>query len=304
MTGIGFANLAAWVAHRALAGQGTHRPLMAEIGAYGYAPQVGDPFIFSHRNLPTCTWMTGVTEILGAVLAGDHGGALAVLGAGTVDRNGNMNSSRSASGRFLVGSGGAADIASGAEEVVVVIKHGIRRLVERVPFVTCPATGSPRWLRQRPFWSARRTPASSSSPAPWRHQGPSSTLLSRRPWPGSAGTARCPRTSSPSPNPRRPTSRCCATSIRAAHSLEVARIGGRLGASCRSGVPSVEGPCLADEATQRDDGVGEVEERVDDGLFPLVAALGPVEVAGVEVHGDVVWQRADRVEFVEGGRTD
>jgi acyl CoA:acetate/3-ketoacid CoA transferase beta subunit len=93
MTGIGFANLAAWVAHRALAGH---------------------PFIFSHRNLPTCTWMTGVTEILGAVLAGDHGGALAVLGAGTVDRNGNMNSSRSASGRFLVGSGGAADIASGA----------------------------------------------------------------------------------------------------------------------------------------------------------------------------------------------
>jgi acyl CoA:acetate/3-ketoacid CoA transferase beta subunit len=138
MTGIGFANLAAWVAHRALAGQGTHRPLMAEIGAYGYAPQVGDSFIFSHRNLPTCTWMTGVTEILGAVLAGDHGGALAVLGAGTVDRNRNMNSSRSASGRFLVGSGGAADIASGAEEVVVVIKHGIRRLVERGPFVTCP----------------------------------------------------------------------------------------------------------------------------------------------------------------------
>jgi acyl CoA:acetate/3-ketoacid CoA transferase alpha subunit/acyl CoA:acetate/3-ketoacid CoA transferase beta subunit len=138
MTGIGFANLATWVAHRNLASTAQQIPLMAEIGAYGYEPRPGDPFIFAHRNLPTCTWMTGVTEILGGILASGRGGTLAVLGAGTVDARGNTNSSRAADGSFLVGSGGANDIASGAQEVVLVIKHGRARLVAEVPFVTCP----------------------------------------------------------------------------------------------------------------------------------------------------------------------
>jgi hypothetical protein len=44
-----------------------------------------------------------------------------------------------------------------------------------------------------------------------------------------------------------------------------------------AGVPSVKGPCLADEAADGDDGVGEVEERVDDGFAALVAALEAVE---------------------------
>ena len=39
---------------------------------------------------------------------------------------------------------------------------------------------------------------------------------------------------------------------------------------------SVKGPCLADEAADGDDGVGEVEEGVDGVLIGLVAALQPV----------------------------
>jgi acyl CoA:acetate/3-ketoacid CoA transferase alpha subunit/acyl CoA:acetate/3-ketoacid CoA transferase beta subunit len=138
MTGIGFANLAAWLAHRRNADRENAVPLMAEIGAYGYQPRPGDPFIFSHRNLPTCAWMTGVTEILGSVMASGNSRSLAVLGAGTVDQHGNTNSSRDTDGGFLVGSGGANDIATGAREVILVIKHGRSRLVADVPFVTCP----------------------------------------------------------------------------------------------------------------------------------------------------------------------
>jgi acyl CoA:acetate/3-ketoacid CoA transferase alpha subunit/acyl CoA:acetate/3-ketoacid CoA transferase beta subunit len=138
MTGIGFANLAAWLAHRRLTASGHDLPLMAEIGAYGYQPRPGDPFIFSHRNLPTCSWMTGVSEILGSVVSSGNSHSLAVLGAGVVDSEGQTNSSRAADGRFLVGSGGANDIASGAADIVLVIKHGLSRLTQRVPFVTCP----------------------------------------------------------------------------------------------------------------------------------------------------------------------
>jgi acyl CoA:acetate/3-ketoacid CoA transferase beta subunit len=138
MTGIGYANLAAWVAHGRMVAAGRDVPLMAEIGAYGYDPRPGDPFIFSHRNLPTCSWMTDVAGILGSIVAGRHGNCLAVVGAGAIDRDGNVNSSRTGKGGFLVGSGGANDIASGAAELIVVLKHGRHRLVPAVPFVTCP----------------------------------------------------------------------------------------------------------------------------------------------------------------------
>src|SRR5277367_1995343 len=46
---------------------------------------------------------------------------------------------------------------------------------------------------------------------------------------------------------------------------------------CGSAVPSVGDPCLPDQATDGDDRVGEVEERVDDVLVSLVAALQSVE---------------------------
>jgi hypothetical protein len=39
----------------------------------------------------------------------------------------------------------------------------------------------------------------------------------------------------------------------------------------------VGGPGTADQATQGDDGVGKIEERVDDVLVAFVAALEPVE---------------------------
>ena len=41
----------------------------------------------------------------------------------------------------------------------------------------------------------------------------------------------------------------------------------------RAAFPPVEGPCLADEPADRDDGVGKVGERVDDVLVALLAAL-------------------------------
>src|ERR1700749_4381218 len=55
--------------------------------------------------------------------------------------------------------------------------------------------------------------------------------------------------------------------------LEAARIGGLSWAPGRTAVPPVEGPCLADEATDGDDGVGEVEEGGDEVLVAFIAGL-------------------------------
>src|SRR2546430_340263 len=59
--------------------------------------------------------------------------------------------------------------------------------------------------------------------------------------------------------------------------LELARIGKCSWSPRRAGVPPVSDPCLANQATDGDDGVGKVEERVDDVLVALVAALQPAE---------------------------
>jgi acyl CoA:acetate/3-ketoacid CoA transferase beta subunit len=105
---------------------------------FGYAPKPGEPFLFANRNLPTCTMMTDVMGVLGTLVSGSSNRALGAVGAGQVDKEGNVNSTYTDEGTFLTGSGGANDIASASREVLVTVKHSKRRLVDRVPYVTSP----------------------------------------------------------------------------------------------------------------------------------------------------------------------
>lgn len=135
--GVGFANLAAWLAVSRLQQlAGVPVELVAEIGLYGFFPRPGEPFIFSNRNLPTCKSLTSAETILGLYVSGRHNRCLAIIGAAQIDDLGNINSSYADDGRFLVGSGGANDIASGAGEVIAVSQQSKRRLVCKVPYVT------------------------------------------------------------------------------------------------------------------------------------------------------------------------
>jgi acyl CoA:acetate/3-ketoacid CoA transferase alpha subunit len=135
--GVGYANLAAWLAVTRLQ-QRTAVPveLVAEIGLYGFLPRPGEPFIFSNRNLPTCKALTTAEAVLGLYVSGAHNRCVAIVGAAQIDMSGNINSSYGSDGRFLVGSGGANDIASGAREILAVSQQSRRRLVRRVPYVT------------------------------------------------------------------------------------------------------------------------------------------------------------------------
>lgn len=138
LAGIGFAHLAAWVAVARLRASGSPVQLAAELGMSGFEPLPGDPYLFAGQNLPTCLQLTDVLTVLGRDIAGPGTSALGVLGAGQIDGAGNINSTVGADGGFLVGSGGANDVASAADDVVAVVKHSPRRLVETVPYVTVP----------------------------------------------------------------------------------------------------------------------------------------------------------------------
>ena len=138
LAGIGLANLAAWMAHGRLLADGLPVELMAEIGMYGYQPRPGDPFVFANRNLHASTELTDIARVLGLYVGGPATRCLGLIGAAQVDRRGNVNSTRAADGGYLLGSGGANDIASAAQDVIVIARHAPDRLVEQVPFVTSP----------------------------------------------------------------------------------------------------------------------------------------------------------------------
>jgi acyl CoA:acetate/3-ketoacid CoA transferase beta subunit len=72
------------------------------------------------------------------VVGGPGTRTVACLGAAQVDRDGNLNSTSIPGGPFLVGSGGANDVASRAAACVVVSLARPERLVERVGYVTSP----------------------------------------------------------------------------------------------------------------------------------------------------------------------
>ena len=136
LAGIGSANLAAWLAHRALRASGEVVDLVAEVGLIGYVPNPGDPFIFNFSNVPTSTARLDAEIALGALVCGARSRCLGLLGAGQVDLRGDINSTKVPGAVRLVGSGGAADVAAGAREIVVVLPLAPGRLVERVPYVT------------------------------------------------------------------------------------------------------------------------------------------------------------------------
>jgi len=138
LAGAGVANLAAWVAvERARAGGSAIR-LTAELGLWGYTPTPADPYIFNHRVFPGSPLLADASTVLGIVVGGPGTRTIACLGAAQVDRDGNLNSTLIPGGPFLVGSGGANDVASRAAACVVVALARPDRLVERVGYVTSP----------------------------------------------------------------------------------------------------------------------------------------------------------------------
>jgi acyl CoA:acetate/3-ketoacid CoA transferase alpha subunit len=136
LAGVGLSHLACWLAAYKLKEKGCDVDLMAEIGMFGHVPRASDPFIFSYHNMHTCKILTNVETVLGVFVGGSSNQCLGVLAGGQIDRYGNVNSTRIPGSTYLVGSGGANDIAAGNRETVVVISAGKQRLVEKVPYIT------------------------------------------------------------------------------------------------------------------------------------------------------------------------
>ncbi|HUC05683.1 MAG TPA: CoA-transferase [Acidimicrobiales bacterium] len=138
LAGAGVANLAAWVAVARERAAGRRVVLTAELGLWGYEPTPADPYIFNQRVFPSTPYLSDASAVLGLVIGGPGTRTVGCLGAAEVDSSGNLNSTELAGGRFLVGSGGANDVASRATACVVVTLARPERLPEKVAYVTSP----------------------------------------------------------------------------------------------------------------------------------------------------------------------
>ena len=136
LAGVGLSNLAAWLATYRLKEKGYDVDIMAEIGMFGYLPRASDPFIFSYHSMPTCKILNNIETMLGVFVGGSSNQCLGVLAGGQIDKYGNVNSTKLPGITYLVGSGGANDIANGNKETVIVIRSGKQRLVDKVPYIT------------------------------------------------------------------------------------------------------------------------------------------------------------------------
>ncbi|TGK04999.1 3-oxoacid CoA-transferase [Leptospira semungkisensis] len=134
LAGIGAAHMAAWTAAKLLEKEGIHIKVISELGFYGMKPFAGDVFLFSQLHTHSCSMLSDVVSILGTVVPDD---CLGVIGAAEVDWFGNINSVLDGKGNFLVGSGGANDIVSTADTIVVA-KANRYRFVRKVKFITSP----------------------------------------------------------------------------------------------------------------------------------------------------------------------
>ncbi len=138
LAGAGVANLAAWVAVARCRASGVPVCLTAELGLWDYTPTPADPYIFNHRVFPGTSFLSDASTVLGMMVGGPGTVTIGCLGAAEVDRAGNLNSTRLGDGRFLVGSGGANDVASRAAACVVVTLGRPQRLPAEVSYVTAP----------------------------------------------------------------------------------------------------------------------------------------------------------------------
>jgi acyl CoA:acetate/3-ketoacid CoA transferase alpha subunit/acyl CoA:acetate/3-ketoacid CoA transferase beta subunit len=138
LAGAGVANLAAWVGVARARAAGRQVYLTAELGLWGYTPTPADPYIFNHRVFPRTPMLTDCTRVLGMIVGGPGTRTVGCLGAAQIDKEGNINSTSIPNGPFLVGSGGGNDVASRADECVVVISAARHRLLDRVGYVTSP----------------------------------------------------------------------------------------------------------------------------------------------------------------------
>jgi acyl CoA:acetate/3-ketoacid CoA transferase alpha subunit/acyl CoA:acetate/3-ketoacid CoA transferase beta subunit len=133
LAGAGAAATAAFLAYYSLKSSGFE--LGTGNGQIGYKPVPGEPILASEAGVRRSKMLTDTILMQGVFVGGQNNKCLSILGAGQMDKYGNINSTKTSEGKFLVGSGGAND-ALNAREAILCLNQTKDRFVEKLAYVT------------------------------------------------------------------------------------------------------------------------------------------------------------------------
>jgi acyl CoA:acetate/3-ketoacid CoA transferase beta subunit len=106
-------------------------------GQIGYTPVPGESILASEAGVRSSKMLTDTVMMQGVFVGGGNNRCMSILGAGQIDNHGNINSTKTSKGKFLVGSGGAND-ALNAREAILCLDQSKDRFVEKLAYLTGP----------------------------------------------------------------------------------------------------------------------------------------------------------------------
>jgi acyl CoA:acetate/3-ketoacid CoA transferase beta subunit/acyl CoA:acetate/3-ketoacid CoA transferase alpha subunit len=135
MVGVGVPGKAVLMAYYQLQKKGYDIKLVTGNGRFGYEPLKGELATQGNAAIHTSKMLTDTVIAQGVFVAGGNNKCLSVLGAGQIDKFGNINSTMTVKREFLIGSGGAND-AMNAREVIILLNQSKDRFPEKLAYVT------------------------------------------------------------------------------------------------------------------------------------------------------------------------
>jgi acyl CoA:acetate/3-ketoacid CoA transferase alpha subunit/acyl CoA:acetate/3-ketoacid CoA transferase beta subunit len=135
LCGVGPGALVAFLAYYQLKNEGCHISLMIGNGVFDFSPRPGEPNLTSYPNWNTVKMRQNYFWAYNLIVNGENQKSISIIGAGQIDKLGNMNSGIEGGKIVVAGPGGAADAYQACETLAVMNQSKIRFL-DKVSYIT------------------------------------------------------------------------------------------------------------------------------------------------------------------------
>ncbi len=139
LCGVGPGALVAFLAYYQLKSKGFHVSLMVGNGVFDFTPRPGEPNLTSFPNWDTMIMRQNYFGSYNLIINGENQQSISIIGAGQIDKFGNLNSGIEGGKIVVAAPGGAAD-AYQACETLAVMNQSKTRFLDKVSYVTSDGT--------------------------------------------------------------------------------------------------------------------------------------------------------------------
>ena len=135
LCGVGLGALVAFLTYYQLKSEGHHISLMVGNGVFDFSPRPGEPNLTSYPNWDTVKMRQNYFWAYNLIINGENQKSMSIIGAGQIDKFGNMNSGIE-NGKIVVAAPGGASDAYQACETLAVMNQSKTRFLDKVSYIT------------------------------------------------------------------------------------------------------------------------------------------------------------------------